>query len=299
MATFQTKSDLPLKTRQEIDRIQAIDSGLRTTKEADFLTALDPYLSNEVMSRDAAGNIVRAGGETLPSEYEGFAKGAVFVLTNAADGTKGLYENVGTTADADWNLIGEISTAEIGDGQVTAPKLANTLDLAGKAITSLSIEEGTPVNAVAAVGTLTLTGSVSDGEVVVIGDDTYEFDTNASVTEGNILVDVSGGATASAAVTALVAAITASGTEPVSALDGDGDTVVVTADVAGTAAESIVTTTDAANGSWGAGNLDNGVDGTVGNEYEVLVDASYLYVAVAANTVSGANWRRISVGSAY
>jgi hypothetical protein len=42
------------------------------------------------------------------------------------------------------------------------------------------------------VGTLTLTGVVSDEEVVNIGDETYEFDIDDTVTEGNILVDISG-----------------------------------------------------------------------------------------------------------
>jgi hypothetical protein len=160
-----------------------------------------------------------------------------------------------------------------------------------------TVTSGTPVNAVAAAGTLTLTGSVADGETVTIGADVYEFDTNSSVGGGNLAVDVSGGATAPAAVTALVATITASGTEPVSAVDGAGDTVVVTADVAGTAAESIVVATDAGNGSWGEGvtALDGGVDGTVGAQGTVLVDTDYLYVAIAENTVADANWRRIAL----
>ena len=79
-----------------------------------------------------------------------------------------------------------------------------------------------PVNAVAAVGTLTFSGVVADGQTVTIGDDVYEFDNDESVTEGNILVDVTGDLSASAAVTALVNAITASDSEPVSAADGAG-----------------------------------------------------------------------------
>ena len=121
-----------------------------------------------------------------------------------------------------------------------------------------------------AAGTLTFTGAVSDGETVTIGSDIYEFDTNGVVNGSNIAVDVSGGATAPAAVTALVAAITASATEAVSAADGTGDTVVVTADYAGvgsdaiygTAVNTIATTETCANASWGAALLAGGVDGT-------------------------------------
>jgi hypothetical protein len=163
----------------------------------------------------------------------------------------------------------------------------------------LKLQTKTPVNAVAASGILTLTGAVSDGETVTIGDDVYEFDTNASVTAGNILVDVSAGATAPDAITALVSAITASGTEPITATDGAGDTVDIVADVKGTLANSIGTVTDCANGSFGAANLEGGVDGTIALANEIAIDSSYLYYAIAANTVSGTNWRRISLGTAY
>lgn len=113
-----------------------------------------------------------------------------------------------------------------------------------------------------AVGTLTFTDSVSDTETVTIGEDVYEFDTDAvaSITEGNIRVDVSGGATASDAVTALVAAI---GEErDYSAVDGDGDTVVVTYGTAGASGE-IDTTTTCADASWGDTTLIAGVTCTI------------------------------------
>lgn len=109
-----------------------------------------------------------------------------------------------------------------------------------------------------ATGTLTFTSSVSDGETVTIGDDVYEFDTDAeaTITEGNIRVDVSGGATAPAAVTALVSAI---GSERLyTAVDGDGDTVVITYNVSGVVGE-IDTTTTCADASWGSATLVSNV----------------------------------------
>lgn len=45
--------------------------------------------------------------------------------------------------------------------------------------------------------------------------------------------------------------------------------------------------------------LAGGVDGTVGAKGDVKEDTSYLYVAIAANTIADANWRRIALGSAY
>lgn len=110
-----------------------------------------------------------------------------------------------------------------------------------------------------AAGVLTFTGVVSDGETVTIGSEVYEFDTDASVTSGNILVDVSGGATASDAVTALAASIT-SDSAIVDGADGTGDTVDVTAKSVGVAGNSIATTTTCANASFGDVTLLGGTE---------------------------------------
>jgi len=166
-------------------------------------------------------------------------------------------------------------------------------------VTALKIKSGSPVNAKAATGTFTLTGAVTDGETVSIGITTYEFDTDSNVTEGNILVDVSGGATAPDAVTALVAAITANTESIVSAEDGVNDTVVLTSKIKGVASNNLITTATTAMGSFAKGTLEGGVDGTVGNKNECYIDDSYLYYAIADNTISEANWRRISLGNVY
>jgi hypothetical protein len=121
-----------------------------------------------------------------------------------------------------------------------------------------------------ATATLTFTDSVSDGEQVIIGDEVYEFDTDEDVSEGAIAVDVSGGATASDAVSALVSAIT-SDSELVSGADGTGDTVDITALVAGVSGNDIAVSTDCANASWGeeVETLSGGVDANtkMGNTY--------------------------------
>lgn len=115
----------------------------------------------------------------------------------------------------------------------------------------------TPLAGVKAVGTLTFTGVVADTQTVTIGSEVYEFDTTGAVTAGRILVDVSGGVTASDAVTALVAAITAN-SAIVTAVDGTGDTVVVTYKWVGTDGNSIATTETLTNGSWGDTTLKTG-----------------------------------------
>lgn len=111
----------------------------------------------------------------------------------------------------------------------------------------------------AATGSLTFTGVVADGQTVTIGSEVYEFDTDSDVTAGNIAVDVSGGVTAAAAVTALVTAITAE-SALVTAVDDTGDVVTVTATTAGVAGNSIATTETCTNASWGAATLTGGLD---------------------------------------
>ena len=103
------------------------------------------------------------------------------------------------------------------------------------------------------------------------------------------------------AVLALVGTITASDTQGVGAADGAGDTVVLTADVAGVVGNAIIIGETMTNGAFtnGAVLLSGGVDGTVGLVDETMIDANYEYRCVADNTTSGKNWRRISLGSAY
>jgi predicted secreted protein len=118
-----------------------------------------------------------------------------------------------------------------------------------------------------ATGTLTFAAGVSDAETVTIGTDVYEFDTAAApgaVTAGRIRVDVSGGAGAAAAETALVAAINGNDNSVVTAVgSGVADAVICTAKEYGTGGNAVVTTTTCADGSWGAGTLASGANSTI------------------------------------
>jgi hypothetical protein len=138
-------------------------------------------------------------------------------------------------------------------------------------------------------------GVVGDGIVT-----TETFTTETNVFSGATLA---GGADclAADAVTALVAAITASDTQGVGAADGVGDTVDLTADVAGISGNDIEIGETMTNGAFtgDAVKLSGGVDGTESTDINVMVDNTYLYVCVAANTVSGRNWRRIALGEVF
>jgi hypothetical protein len=101
------------------------------------------------------------------------------------------------------------------------------------------------------------------------------------------------------AKTALLAALENS--EIVSGVTGEGDTLTIAAKTKGTAGDEIAISTDMAHGSFAndATTLGGGVNGTVGTQWQTYVDAFYLYVCIAENNISDANWRRIDLGSAY
>lgn len=328
MSAFKLKSQLPIATQDKMDAIIAIPSGQRTATEAAFLTAIgDDYIYNAVISYDASGYILQASGHTVPTGDSGFAKGATFVKTDATG--NGLYMNTGTTTTSAWDLVDQASTSnitdgavtavklatdavetsKIKDGNVTAAKLANSLVLSGKVV---SINESTPVNAVASRGTLTVTGGgnqIADGDTVTLDVKTYTYKTALTPTEGEVLI----GANDTAALLNLKNAINHTGTPDtdykcaaahptVEGVSSDATTLVVAARTKGVAGDLIASTEVSAELSWDdvtLGTTVAGVDGTVGVKDQIEVDTSYLYVCIAANGISGTNWRRISLGTAY
>lgn len=122
--------------------------------------------------------------------------------------------------------------------------------------------------AVAATGTLTLTGNALNTETVTIDGKTYFFQTALTDLNGNVLI----GATASDTLDNLIAAInlgagagtayaSATTVHPtVSAATGVGDTMDVTAKTAGAGGNSITTTETLTNGSWGGATLSGGTN---------------------------------------
>ena len=130
-AQFELKANLPHETRREIDRIQAKDSGVRTTQETNFLTALTPYLTNEVLLYSEDLYIARAAGNSLPTGYEGFQKGAIFAEVDVTTGEEVLYQNVGTVSSASWQAL------EIQDGVLVLPETStpSAVDSVGRLYT--------------------------------------------------------------------------------------------------------------------------------------------------------------------
>lgn len=89
----------------------------------------------------------------------------------------------------------------------------------------------------------------------------------------------------------------------VNAVKKDADEMTVTAKTKGVAGNAIALAETLSNaGSKWTGDavfLSGGLDGTVAVKGAMFVDTTYLYYAIAANTITGTNWRRIALGSAY
>jgi len=183
--------------------------------------------------------------------------------------------------------------------------------------------DATPKNAKKATGTLTISGVVSDAQIVTVGSKTYEFDIDNTITAGRIKVDIADlrnqatgtltftgvpvaaetvtvgtevyelvaaaediavptnipvvlGVTLTAdnAVTKLAEAISANSAIVDAVGNTTADTVVLVADVKGTAGNSIDTTTTCSNATFGGANLSGGLDTiTAPNAVTALVTA--------------------------
>ena len=102
-------------------------------------------------------------------------------------------------------------------------------------------------------------------------------------------------------VSKIITAITNNDTEGVGATDAGGNSITLTADAAGVLGNSITLSKTMTNSNFtdDVTNLIGGINGTVVEGTKFMIDTSYLYVRVNGNTVSGKNWRRVSIGSAY
>ena len=165
----------------------------------------------------------------------------------------------------------------------------------------------TPVNAVAAVGTLTLAAQPTAGDTMTIGTKVYTFTTDGTAAKDG---EIDVGADLADAKTLVIAAI--NGTDSINTahpLVTAGTFTVnnlpITAKTKGVAGSSIATTETftAAGNVFDAttlGATTEGVNGTIASKGGICyIDNSYIYYSIAANTISDTNWRRISLGSAY
>lgn len=217
-----------------------------------------------LIRRPATASLVNVGDGPIRAMYtlKGLFDDALFVVSG-----KTLYR-----VTTDLNVITILGTIA-GTG---FPRMVGRADSAADRLFicdggNLYYYEG---GETAASSTLTLTGNASAGETVTIGSKTYDFVT-ALDSAGGSANEVLIGASASASIANLIAAV--NGTEgegftygtgttastQVTATDGSGDTMDITAIVAGTGGNSIATTETMTNGSWSGVRMAGGADGSL------------------------------------
>lgn len=175
--------------------------------------------------------------------------------------------------------------------------------------TSLVIPEGTPVNAIAASVTLTASNIPVNADTVTIDSVGYAFVDTLSETPSTCEVKIVSG-NVNTTLANLGMAINLNGTDgtnykncslhpTVAATAGTG-TLLATAKTRGVSGNYTgVSSSNPTNLTWSGSTLSGGVNGTVGKAGETYRDSSYIYNCIADNTISGANWRRVSLGTAY
>jgi hypothetical protein len=178
---------------------------------------------------------------------------------------------------------------QLGDGAITG----NVTGSATKLVAGTA-----PVNAVKATGILTFDTFATIGDTILIGSRTYTFVADGSKSaDGEIDI---GASTAAHSQVEILAAIDGSDTNSaintdvtIGAFDATDAAIVtnITAGVAGNAVATVVTDASAASNKFTAATQTNGLDGTVGDAGTTIVANGTNYVAKAANTIAGANWK--------
>lgn len=299
MAKFQVLTDLPLNDQQEITRIQAIASGQRNSVEVAYLANRSDYLYNGIDLKDADEDIVIAHGHTIPTGLSGFAKSSLFRKTDVVTGTKALYENVGDSDSASWDLVGQVSGLEAQIDEFAPVNAVNAF----QTLTATTITQG-----IHAVSVITSDATnVAEDEVTVVGARTYRWRNTLAQVD-----DIKIGADAEASLVVLKKAINGTGIAGtdyfagtvahtlVTATTNTNTTQVIEYVTAGVIGNGLVAVSDTlTDGAWSDTTLAGGVNGTIGEKGQQYVSTSYLYTAIDDNGIADKNWRRVALGSVY
>ena len=197
-----------------------------------------------------------------------------------------IYVPVGTAnSDGEISIGADLAGAQAAtvaavngtDGVNTPHPLVQAADFAANAMGIAASIGGTSGNAIVTTETFTAETNVFSGGTLANG----------------------GNCSAANTVAVLLARITAADTQGVSAAQGDGNTIVLTAKVAGALGNEIAISETLQNGEFAgaAETLDGGVDGTESDSIRILVDDTNMYVCLAPNTISGKNWRKLTLAT--
>lgn len=118
-------------------------------------------ISVRVLEYDRSGDVLRCTGTTTPTG-SGYAKGCLFIDTDAATGVKALYENQGTNTSASFNLVGDVAVGEItlAEGNIllgNSSGVGAALDASTDA--QILVGNGTTLTSVAVSGDITLSNA--------------------------------------------------------------------------------------------------------------------------------------------
>ena len=158
-----------------------------------------------------------------------------------------------------------------------------------------SISTGTPVNAVAAVGTITSDNTApANGGTIVIGSQTW---TVAASRTGAFTV--AAGSDGDTFLANLRTAINTDSTlVTAGAVNTGSHTLPVTWATKGTAGNAVTFTETCTHitidGSGHLGGTTAGVAGTVGVKNAIKIDGTYLWFCTDTNTATDANWKKLT-----
>lgn len=292
-------------TNQAHNMVTSINRDIAATVTADHLLGVVSISAN---AAGTAGNAIdftknsaalaitgtghfTGGIDAVPEEY--FNLGTqkfTFVTSGTALGNVVINANNTTQAA---NIVTSV-TRDLATVSVTNTiGVVNIVSVAhGVAGNSITLTENATGVAVSAGGTLQNGQDAVAEQFFMAGANKYVF---VAAETAPLQVAISANNTTQAEN--IVAAITAD--DAVCNAANLAGVVTVSSKVLGTAGNSIALSASATGVAASASTLLNGTAGTVGLANEICVDATYLYTCLAANNASGANWRRITLGTAY
>jgi len=248
----------------------------------------------------ASGNLIALDEDLTNAGWVG----AAAFLDGGVDAQAANDVLIGVSAEAAIdNLVLAITGGEAEGTNYGTGTVASTEVTAEKATAAtMTVTALTPGEAGNEIATTTVADHCSFGAGTLAGGESAQA-------ANDVLI----GLNAEASIDNLVAAIngddgegTTYGTgtvahESVTAAKEDTDKLVVTAKTKGESGNSIAIAKTVANATWAddATALSGGIDGTVGVANETCADGSYLYHCIATNTIADANWRKITLGTAF
>lgn len=292
-------------TNQAHNMVTSINRDIAATVTADHLLGVVSISAN---AAGTAGNAIdftknsaalaitgtghfTGGIDAVPEEY--FNLGTqkfTFVTSGTALGNVVINANNTTQAA---NIVTSV-TRDLATVSVTNTiGVVNIVSVAhGVAGNSITLTENATGVAVSAGGTLQNGQDAVAEQFFMAGANKYVF---VAAETAPLQVAISANNTTQAEN--IVAAITAD--DAVCNAANLAGVVTVSSKVLGTAGNSIALSASATGVAASASTLLNGTNGTVGLANETCADGTYLYHCLGTNSVTGQNWRRIALGTAY